>query len=160
GGNAVTLASDQAGAAYMAVDATNVYWTTYDDGKVMKVPIDGGTPTALATGQAGPRGIARDATKAYWTNTNGGAVVNMPLSGGAPSQLALGQDHPWGIAVDSTHVYFTNAGHMVMWPFPQYPTFEGGAVMKVPILGGSAIQLASTPDIAVAHGIAVDATNV
>ena len=38
----------------IAVDATSVYWTTYNGGTVMKVSTDGGTPATLASGQYYP----------------------------------------------------------------------------------------------------------
>ncbi|MGC9983125.1 MAG: SUMF1/EgtB/PvdO family nonheme iron enzyme [Polyangia bacterium] len=142
----VTLASGQAGPAFVAVDTTSVYWTSYSssiDGTVMKVPIGGGTPTTLASDQYEPYGIATGAASVVWTNSGGGTVMMVSTSGGTPTTLAQGQNGPAFVAVDTTSVYWTN---------------EGGTVMKVPIGGGTPTILASGQNGP--WGIVVDATSV
>jgi hypothetical protein len=73
GGTATPIASGQISPRGVAVDSTNVYWTSggfgIGDGVVMKVPLGGGTLTELASGQAGPNAIVVDATSVYWTNS-------------------------------------------------------------------------------------------
>ena len=67
----VTVASGLSSPAFIALDATSIYWTDYlggTGGTVMKVPIGGGIPTALALGQAHPEGLAVDAASVYWAN--------------------------------------------------------------------------------------------
>ena len=68
-GNAVPIAMGQTGPLGIAVDATHVYWTTYGDGTVMKVPLAGGSalPLAsnLATTSRHPSAIAVNATFVY-----------------------------------------------------------------------------------------------
>src|SRR5262245_42768410 len=57
----VTLASGQHKPAYLAIDASYVYWTNaVDAGTVRRVPKGGGAVTSLATGQAVPAGIGVD----------------------------------------------------------------------------------------------------
>ena len=63
----VTIASGQCDPVRIAVDATNVYWTNYGSGTVMKVPLAGGVATTLASGMTGPLGIVVDATSVYWS---------------------------------------------------------------------------------------------
>jgi sugar lactone lactonase YvrE len=97
----------------MVVDATSVYWTSYDDGTVKKTSTAGGAVTTLASGQDGPVGIAVDATNVYWCCTVAGTVMTAPLDGGTATTIASGCD-PWAIAVDATNVYWTNANGAVM----------------------------------------------
>ena len=133
------------------IDASNVYWTTHEDGAgrgaIMKAPINGGPSTPLATGQS--EALAVGATHVFWTKSGGGtsgggAVVKVPITGGAPGVLASGLRTPWRITVDATHVYWTEAE-------------TAGAVMKVPIEGGTPIKLATARR---PFGVAVDDSSV
>jgi hypothetical protein len=97
----------------IAVDATHVYWTN-SDGRIMKVPIDGGTPTTLASGLSGPPfTLAIDDvnvyfTKEYGTPTGPGYVMRVPKTGGCFMALAPGGNLQ-GIAVDAKNVYWADA---------------------------------------------------
>ena len=135
----------------IAVDGTNIYWTSPTGSTVMKVPLAGGKPTTLASGQSSPSAIAVDATNVYWTNSNGGTVMTVPLGGGTPTALALGQANPNAIAVDATNVYWTNKGTLKN-------NWGDGAVMKAPLAGGPSTPIASNQDTPAA--IALDAGNV
>jgi len=130
-GAPTTLAANEVG-FYMAVDATNVYWSSLV-GTIKKVPLNGGTVVTLASGQSSPYKLVVDATNVYWVNygtgANDGAVMSVPIAGGTPTQLAGAQGSPVGIAVDGSYVYWT--------------TRIGGTLMKVPVGGGTATQLAS-----------------
>jgi hypothetical protein len=170
GGTPQTLASGAGFAQCLAVDANNVYWTTLGScpsdggvcapGSVFEVPLDGGTPFTLASGQLTPGSITVDPTHVYWVDygngTSNGAVMSVaidggglvPLAQGLPTNYVLNGPEPDlnGIAVDSTGVYFT--------------TWDGvsqGAVLKVPLTGGTPTTLATGT---FPYGLAVNSSGV
>ncbi len=58
GGPAVTLATSQHDARFMAVDGANLYWADFNNGAsgtIMRVPIGGGTPITISENQLGAR---------------------------------------------------------------------------------------------------------
>jgi hypothetical protein len=104
----------------------------------------------LASGQTCPWGMAIDATSVYWTNCGdptGGNVLKVSKAGGEVVTLASG-DRLSGIAVDGTSVYWV-AGTS---------DASSGAIMMLPIGGGTPTTLASRPGTP-AH-LAVDASYV
>lgn len=76
GGAAVTIASSpRPGVSRMVVDDSFVYWTEWDEGRVMRVSKGGGEPEVIACGQALPRGIAVDEAFVYWANGDSGTIM-------------------------------------------------------------------------------------
>jgi len=158
----VTLATGQANAFEIAVDSTNVYWTTTQaDGSVMKCAISGcdDAPTAIATNQEFPWGIALDdAGGIYWTNGGAsdaatGAVMRCDIAAcaGGPTVVASSQAHPGGIALDSTRVYWANSG-----------LDGGGSIESCPLVGCDAdggVAFASSVDEGFGY-VALDSTYV
>lgn len=164
-----------ASASDIAVDATNLYWSTNTMGTIEKVPLRGGAPSTLVSGQVPTYSLAVDATNVYW---NGTAVMKAPLAGGAPSVVdgvvALGRIKAdatsiyyqtksaiWSISPDGTGSkmlasepgtinYFAVGGSDIAW-------ITGLTARSAPITGGAPTLLASN---APANGIAADATNV
>ncbi len=127
-----------------ALDATSVYWTTFDDPtSIKKMPLEGDTAQTLATTPGAGGGIVLHGGNAYWVASS--AVMSVPTAGGtavvlAPSSTTLaGGDN---IAVDDANVYWTTTN----------------SVMKASLAGGPAEVLAS--DLPAPAPIAVDATSV
>jgi hypothetical protein len=103
---------------YLAVDATNLYWTSFSivggmaqdhQGTVLKMPKAGGAVTTLASGLGGPQRIVIDATTVYWTDDVDNTIMKVPIAGGAPTIVASGQMGINGIAVDATSVYWASS---------------------------------------------------
>jgi hypothetical protein len=89
-----------------------------------------------------PVAIAVSATDVYWTDFNLG-VERVPIAGGATS-LFYATTEAGAIAVDASHVYFS-------------ATYD---LWKATFVGGQLLKLASGGSVTLAHGMAVDATNV
>src|SRR5262245_44065406 len=104
GGTATMLASGDPGAWAIAVDDTNVYWTSQTARAVMKVAVAGGTQGMLTTGTTAgesPFDLAIDNAGVYWSDyVNPGAVRKVPISGGAVATVAGQQVGPRSVAVD------------------------------------------------------------
>jgi hypothetical protein len=108
----VAIASGQNGPWMLALDANNIYWTTYAGGQVRSCAKNGcnNTPATLASGQQGPYGIAVDGTNVYWANFSANTVQKCAVGGcgGNPTTLASSQTGAIGVAVDANAVYWTN----------------------------------------------------
>jgi hypothetical protein len=108
-GQPTTIASAQTGAAGIAVDTANVYWTTAG-GAVLRCALGGcgGQPTAIAMGQEHPMAIATDGASVYWSDQ--AALMKCPVSGcgAGPLLLASMSAQAWGLAVDATSIYWTD----------------------------------------------------
>ena len=162
----------------LAVNDTSVYWST-TSGKIMTVPLAGGSATTLATGQNQPEDIAVGTDGVYWVNYFGATVMKMPLSGGDAIAIASGQGSPSGIAVDASSVYWANGSIMKTshdggtvtpvvsgtgvsaWSLAVSSAnvywIGSGTVMTAPLSGGTFSTLSS--GLARANDIAIDGTN-
>ena len=150
----------------VAVDDASVYWTEHPgwyvlwpgdvDGRVMKVPADGGAPTTLASRQDFPSFIRVDATSVYWTTyyegmsgelyRNGYAMVmRLPLDSSEPSTVASiwlspggsSSDRRFGgIAMDATSVYWAYEGM-------SRSDYVDGSILRASLADGSFTTLAS-----------------
>ncbi len=177
----IPLAINQGGTRAIALDTTNVYWTSgYSGvtGYVYTVAKEGGVAVQLYSSQYGTSGIADDATTVF--TTSNGEIMAIPKGGGSANQLAVGGTWGGAIATDGTSVYWgdsSGAGinkivlatnmltKLAAAPEPQFLTLDAtngywtddmtGSVMKVPLTGGVAVTLATSPS---PSGIAVDAT--
>jgi hypothetical protein len=133
-------------AGRLAVDATNVYWTTGTS--VMQAPIAGGSATTLASEQM-PQDIAVDAENVYFSSALvGQGLVSIPIGGGAPRIVSttFGGD---SIAVRAGYVYGA---------LGTVTGATGPFVGKLSTSGGMPVSLGLSP--APVNGLAVDATNL
>jgi hypothetical protein len=130
----------------IALDATNVYWTSTVDG-VMKAPKGGGAATALST--PGPTlptaGIAVNATNVYWGSQFPAGVSTVPVQGGPQS-------------VVYAETMATAAGALALEETSLYWADMSNAVHAGPLGGGTAVTLATGQSEV--NAIAVDATSV
>jgi hypothetical protein len=139
----------------IAVDATSIYWTNFDDNTVNRVaitvppPQTPMTPTQLASGQNNPAGLVAYGGNLYWTNYQSGSVMSLHIGGMALPKMLTGKaTFPWGIAADQTAVYWTNSDQS-----PQ------GSVMSIPS-GGAVLNLTPALPLDYPVGIAVAAPYV
>jgi hypothetical protein len=141
----------------LAVDASFVYWTSYDDGAVRKAPSGGGPAIDLAPlpnqpATFGPNAIVVNGGILYWTNgadnavPMGSSVMKLPVGGGvAPTTVStVTKDSSQGIATDGAFVYWTVS--------------DANTVLKAPVGGGAPTTLATGQQYP--GPIAVDATHV
>jgi hypothetical protein len=146
-GTPFTVATDNNDLIEIALDSQNVYWTDYDygngDGAVMRAPVGGGPAAMLATGGS-PFSLAIDGTNVYWADGNG-YLWKMPKTGGPrtalASALAVDAYVPY-IALDSDPTVGSTATN-VYWSQPGSGVLEDGAVMSVPVMGGTPTTVAS-----------------
>ncbi|HEY0190300.1 MAG TPA: hypothetical protein VGC42_04210 [Kofleriaceae bacterium] len=131
-----TLASAQAGADAIALDATSVYWTTSDpvNGAIRKVAKlgTGNAVVQLIAKQARPHSLAVAGGFVYWANQGDGtprtgSINRMPITGGAPTTLAQRLGQPMALAVNADAVFWTDA--------------VDGTVSRVPLAGGAPPQV-------------------
>jgi hypothetical protein len=110
------------GAVRMALDDTNVYWTSAGDGTVRVVPKQGGAVTVLASDIPSPWGIAVNATTVFFTSegtTAGsfmdGAVLEVAVGKGSgtgthPGVVAKNRSRPRMLKLDAANVYWLDYG--------------------------------------------------
>jgi hypothetical protein len=133
----------------ITVDATNLYYTDFVLGDVVKVAIATGAPTVIAQGQTAARGLFGDATSIYWT-TSGGNVMMSSKSTVSPVTIVQGQTNPQELTVDTSVT-----PEVVYWA-------DVGATGNVSKANATANATATViaPNQASAQCVAVDTTSV
>jgi hypothetical protein len=153
GGTPTALVTIGTGANPMQLvaGAGNVYWIQLAEPYVLSVPIAGGTEsTFFYDSEYDVAAIASDSVNLYYTQQSFDAPVGVcPLDGASPATIANGNNGTLGVVSDGSNVYFTS-------PNGDAPIFDG-AVLRVPLDGGSAVTLATG---GAPSAIAVNATNV
>ena len=147
----------------IAVDAHNIYWSTFGSsnnpvGTIVRRPLAGGATITLASGLSTVGPIAIDADDVYWTDCLG-SVASVPIAGGSVRTLLTAQynvplnteldETPAGIAVSDGRIYWTST-----------PLAGGGPslISSMSVDGGAVTVLASP--VTRPSGIAVDADDV
>jgi hypothetical protein len=145
----------------MVVDSKNVYWTVMIPGlggteAVLKVALGGGPVTELVSGRRGtpsPAALAVNASGVFWVESvtmdppYTSSLLKVALDGGAVVTLAsslVTQGQFWSVVATPTTVYFDTFG-------------TPGAVMQVPVNGGTATQFAAAVEPAI---VVADSMNV
>ena len=158
GGSRTTIAATDEPIG-IAIDATNLYWSTFGSsdnavGTIVKQPLAGGAPTVLAQSLSTVGPIAIDATNVYWTDMFG-SVASVPIAGGSvttlvPAQYAL----PPSTILDDTPVGLAVADGNVYWVSTPLDGMSPSTIDSVSITGGAVTVLAHPATQAL--GIAVD----
>lgn len=154
----------------LAVDSSNVYFTTIADstttsGSVYRCPVTG-CPTKLGpmtTGLNNPEAIAVDANRVYWNNAGDismtdGSVMSCPLTdcgkqNASRTTIAKNLEFVMGIALTSTNIYFGQ------WSAPPFVTGTG-EVDTCPLAGCSGAVVAVLTGQAKPEYITMDATSI
>ncbi len=98
-------------------------------------PLDPGRVTLLQDNSCYPFGLALSVQYVYYTCAATGSVNRVPKLGGATEVLATGRPHPHRIAV---------ANGVVAWgEYGGPPYFLDGAVVTIPVTGGTPSVIAS-----------------
>lgn len=155
GGAPVTLVSAPDRITAIAVDRASVYY--FADGKIMKVAIGGRAPTTLTTDTGSITALAVDATSVFWMSWDGhvSRLMKVSTGGGKATTLATGSGIPDALAVNDRAIYWTS------WRSDasvSSSTTGDGAVLSVPLAGGTPVELASKQPGP--HFMAIDATHV
>ncbi len=123
GSNPMALVTglDPSNGSWIAVDAANVYYTVYNTGTVISVPIGGGAVQTLATGESQPGPIASDANALYWKATGmirkyakpSGPVTTLANCANLGTVSSGGCSSPARLTLDATYVYWADSGGAV-----------------------------------------------
>lgn len=147
----------------MAVDASNVFWTTAygGNGSVRKVSKNGGPVTVLASNPfpSSPTAILVEGGFVFWSDShggNGGSINKTPVGGGATVVLGSGPTsfNPFHLASDGTYLYWLSSDGAPCYCVTPKQT----VVKRVPIAGGAVSNLVTL--VGESSDIAVDSTNV
>lgn len=123
----------------IAVTGDEVFYARFDGVQhtVEKVAASGGTPVVLAVAPGRPLSLAVDVGtgSVYWLDAT--AIHTVPLTGGAPVTVHSGLQSPVDLV--------TVAGQYLVWT-ENVCCPVNGRVMRVPIAGGAAVEIAAAPD--------------
>ena len=137
------LATDDTLPLALAVDATNVYWST-STGALRRVSRAGGSTTTMIEGASPCRKVVTDGGYVYWDDSTAQAIVTLPTTAAedvSPTTVVSVGAGCAAFTVDASNVY---------WAL-------GSTLYQEALGGGPAVQLATN---VVAYALAVDGSNV
>jgi hypothetical protein len=120
GGTSTTLATGPTPTTSIALDGTNVYWvqassqTVGSDGRILSMPLAGGTPLVLADRRPDPGKMVLLGSTLFWSEPgfgpqpdSSGGVWSVPADGGAPLPLQAPLVGAGPFAIDGAHLAFS-----------------------------------------------------
>ena len=145
----------------VAVDATNVYWTTYGDGTtgaVSKGILAGGvSPTVVASSLQYVGGIAVAGGQIIWAEggaTDGsGKISKSPTGSVSLGTIATGENYPISVISDGTNVYWTAYGTST-------GNYLDGLIRKGTIAGTTGSTVGTATGLKGAGVLSLQATNL
>lgn len=109
GGTVSTLAEGVRFASALAVDSSNLYWTSVEEGALVSMPVSGGDVATMAHNLSQPWAVAVDVGNVYAvTNEVSGSVYAVPIGGSTTVTLATAQAQATDVAVDDGRVYWSS----------------------------------------------------
>jgi sugar lactone lactonase YvrE len=131
-GGQIAIGSGLNSPAAVAVDAAgNVYIADNGNGRVVKVPVGGGTQTTISSGLNHPSGVAVDgAGDVYIADSANDRVLELPAGSGAQTTVGTGLTSAVGIAVDGAGNLYIADG-------------SSNRVVVVPVGGGAQTTVGS-----------------
>jgi len=159
---AALLAPAQTLTTCLAVASGGVFWIE-SDGRVMRVPVQGGAaPSEIASGADKSGCLVADADGVYFTASTGGYadLRRAPLSGGdggtgallAPAQHALPESKAF-LAVEGGFLYFATDVYG-----PADASFSGKSAIARVATGGGTVEIVYSEVVGDPGGLAVDAS--
>jgi hypothetical protein len=131
GGSPTTIFGPTTQIHNLAVDATNVYFTT--PGSVLRCALSGcgNAPSTVATLQVNPEEIVTNGTSVFYTLSSSTSIMTCPVAGcgSGPTVFADTGDLPVDIATDGVKLYWTS--------LPNEGGVGAGAVSSCPLRGCS-----------------------
>jgi len=142
-----------------AADARNVYWTDQSGnpgvGRILVMPLEGGTPTVLLERETTFRALAVDATHVYatYSDSDWGALIRLPIEGGAVEKLAPDMPHtvghegtPNALAVNSRFVHYVSQRELIYGDGTNRVYSDNG-IFRRPLAGGSRERVGIDPAV-------------
>jgi hypothetical protein len=145
------LLSGQELVHFLAVDATNLYFTVDPGGhpaggSVQTLSLAGGNPTTLVSGITGPDGVAVDASFVYWASSADGTLSKIAKGGGPTIPMVSNRPGAFGVAVHDSTLYLTQ--------------IYSATVSMLVLPNGIPLTIASQATANGATGIAADSNDV